>query len=127
MKTNQFIILIAALFFLSCSKENITGSALGITGIWEVDTFNKDNSTTYLRVNKLSERSALVFKDKNIFQSWDHGFCGTPPLSYYLTEGHYDIKNDSMISLNINHYFFKNKTINIIDLQTDKLIIKIVN
>ncbi len=118
------------LSFLSCSKDieiSVTNNQYNLLeGIWEYEsqvTVDSDYVTIYRKIQILGDNSAIVIEGDAIFKSWDSGFCGTPPLCFYLTEGKYALIDD-VINVDMNHYFFKNTKLQIIANNGERLTLK---
>jgi Lipocalin-like domain len=124
-------LILATLFsfvMFSCQNDESTSSRSSdlLLGIWEASEYtvvNEEYFTTYLRVDATNEKNCIIFEENNVFKSYDHGWCGTPPLSFYTTDGKYN-QDGSKITFDIEHYAFSNLTMEITELDENKLVVK---
>ena len=123
----QFLtFILLSLVLVSCVKNELPPENSLLQGIWEYDSqieIDSSYATIYRKVSSLSENAALIIEGDTVFKSWDSGFCGTPPLSFHLTEGRYHLVND-VINVEMNHYFLNNANLQIISNDGKKLTLK---
>lgn len=122
MKPIFFAIL--AFGILSCSSSvNDAETSDPLYGIWQIDDV-KDHvegaEYSCSKASKLVEKNAIIFKEPNIFQSWDYGWCGTPPVHYFLTEGTFSQQVDNLV-LDIHHFIFQDAKIEILEVDENHL------
>lgn len=115
-------------FLFSCQSEDVVefNKSDDLLGIWQVEkeeSINNEFFTTYKQVPEVSDEIAIIFEKNNIFKSYDYGWCGTPPHSFNFTIGTYS-KNENKVTLEIQHFYLNNKTLEIIDLKDNKLVVK---
>ncbi len=129
-------LLLISIMILSCVKEtnvdNLSSQNL-LIGIWEFSNANFDSEgvynpnfsiETYIKNDELKDKYCIVFGEDYVFKSYDHGWCGTPPLSFSLTEGKYK-QVDNLLTFDIEHYMFYDRKMEIIELTKEKLVVKV--
>jgi hypothetical protein len=127
-----FLFALLSFSMIACEKASLIEPRSEnnlLLGIWEYEMsaeLNGGYSQTYVRTAELKEKNCLIFEENNVFKSYDHGFCGTPPLSFWATEGTY-ARNQDIISFDIKHYVYEGKKIEIIELTTEKLTFRFVD
>lgn len=103
MKKISLLLFLAILF--SCEeKEQIIENADNLLiGNW-VNAVYKDDKTTFSRSNSLpKENYGISFKTNGDYKEKTSGWCGTPPLSYFIIDGEYDLK-EGLITISRESY-----------------------
>lgn len=121
----HFLICLLAVTVISCTKSSeVDQLSDPLIGIWQAIDYGDDGSTTYKRVNKLKDTIAIIFEDGGVFKTWDFGFCGTPPVHYFFTEGTYE-RLPHEVTLDIEFHFYLDKAVfEIVELSDERLILK---
>ncbi|MEZ4909624.1 MAG: hypothetical protein R2774_02055 [Saprospiraceae bacterium] len=119
-----FFILLT-LNVISCtSSVNDTNGSDPLFGIWQIENQKtiENTGTEYncIKASDLNDNLSIIFEEPNIFKSWDFGWCGTPPHHYFLTEGKFS-RQENTLFLDINHYFYKGRKIEILELNDNHL------
>lgn len=96
-----------------------------LIGHWSNATYDKDK-ITFNRVDNLdNEEYGVSFLNTNDFKMKTSGWCGTPPLSFYIVEGNYEQNDDIIEVRNVNDYN-SNYNWKIISLTKDELVVTYV-
>lgn len=92
IKSILFLLVITTLF--SCQENNdipINENNL-LLGNWMYDSY-ENQITTYRRVANLPEENyGFSFKTNGIYIERSSGWCGTPPLTFFDTEGNWQLE-----------------------------------
>lgn len=123
MRTLNFAILYC-LLLLSCQSDKSRSDLL--QGIWEYSEsslVNEENVRTFVLTEDFNDRACIIFGNKGVFKSYDHGFCGTGPTKLQITDGKYK-RDGSKITLDIEHYLFSDINMDILELDERKLVVK---
>ncbi|WP_405610135.1 hypothetical protein [Polaribacter sp. Asnod1-A03] len=91
---NILLILFTTMFF-SCEENQITIDKDNLLlGNWVKPVYNEE-VTTFKRGESLpNEGYGISFNQQNIYTERTSGWCGTPPLSYFNTEGTFQLENE---------------------------------
>ncbi|MCF2874855.1 MULTISPECIES: hypothetical protein [unclassified Tenacibaculum] len=92
------IIVLALMIVVSSCQENediIIDSENLLLGVWTNSVFNSDTeTTTFERVHKLpNEKYGISFQKNGTFVERTSGWCGTPPVTFFNTEGEFLLEN----------------------------------
>lgn len=76
-----------------------------IIGNWSHIEY-QDSIITLERVSKLPEDEyGISFHEKGELTEWKNsGWCGTPPISYGQFTGNWELKNDSVVSIEAEYW-----------------------
>lgn len=92
--TYKLILFISLAIFSSCEENNveIENADNLLIGNWTNATFEKEK-TTFSRTNNLpNDAYGISFKTNGDYLEKTSGWCGTPPLSFFLVNGNYKLK-----------------------------------
>ncbi|WP_143592056.1 hypothetical protein [Tenacibaculum holothuriorum] len=121
---NIFTLTFLFLMLFSCQKNDeitIDDSNL-LLGKWSEATYNGE-SIEFTRVKDLpSEAYGISFEANETFKQITSGFCGTPPLTFFTSEGKWKLES-SIVKIVIND-FPGNFNWRILSLTEQKLIVK---
>jgi hypothetical protein len=96
----KIITFIFIITLVSCEKNNqiIEDPNNLLIGNW-TDVSYEDGKRTFSRSNNLPENKyGISFKINGDYKENSSGWCGTPPLSYFIIDGDYQME-DNLISI----------------------------
>lgn len=102
----KVIVFLAVIFTLvSCEDNNeilIDENNL-LIGNWVYDSY-ENQITTYRRVASLPEENyGFSFKTHGIYTERSSGWCGTPPLTFFDTEGYWELE-ESVVKIDTQNW-----------------------
>lgn len=123
MKLKNIIIILVAIFLVSCESNeiNIDENNL-LLGSW-VNPIYEGEKTSFTRNSELpKENYGITFNQNGSLIERTSGWCGTPPLSFFNVEGSFTL-NDNLISISKQSYptFYGWR---ILELTENKLVVK---
>ena len=94
-----------------------------LLGNWAEPVYD-DGTITFKRVVDLpTNDSGIAFEEKGVFKQSTSGWCGTPPLTYFLVEGTW-VKNDNLVKVETNGYP-ERVDWKVVDITISKLVLKV--
>ncbi|GAA3603224.1 hypothetical protein GCM10022396_20750 [Flavivirga amylovorans] len=90
---------------MQCSddNDNIVDSDNLLIGIWEDPTY-EDEKTTFKRTSVLpKDNYGILFKKNGDFVERSSGWCGTPPLVFFDSNGEWQL-DDTLITISQEQY-----------------------
>jgi hypothetical protein len=122
---NALILLVTVFTFFSCenSDEPIIKLDNLLIGDWSNAVYDGE-SITFERVADLpSDAYGVSFKNEDVYIERSSGWCGTPPLIFYNSEGTWQTPETSLIEI-YSQNFPGNFNWRIISLTEEKLVVK---
>lgn len=122
---NVIIILATLCTLFSCENNNvpIVNPDNLLYGNWSNAVYN-DDKITFERVTNLpNEAYGVSFKDEDVYIKRSSGWCGTPPLTFFNTEGTWQALETTLIEITSQN-FSVNFNWRILSLTEEKLTIK---
>ena len=96
----KIVIFIFIITLVSCEKNNqiVENPNNLLIGNW-TDVSYEDGKRTFSRSNILPENNyGISFKINGDYKENSSGWCGTPPISYFIIDGDYQLE-DSLITI----------------------------
>ena len=123
MKFKIFYSILFIALLVSCeNNENTIDADNLLLGHWVQPSYTGDE-TTFSRSSSLpNEAYGVTFNSKGVFIERSSGFCGTPPLTFFNTEGSFKTEN-TLIEIT-KDVFPNNFNWRIIELTEQKLVVK---
>lgn len=104
--------LMLPLFFLliiSCEKDNEYENKefeIGLIGFWKLDGYENDTVQVFKRTSSLTQNNyGFGFEEEGVFkENKNVGWCATPPISYGIYEGTWNMLSDSRIRVDVPYW-----------------------
>ena len=98
------LIILIALFFTSCeSGEPSSPQTPEVNGAWLLLDYEDEDINVYERVDELEgDRSGFYFGPAGELLYRNSGWCGTPPLTFWNTEGTWSIEASGTLLLSFS-------------------------
>lgn len=105
MKKTTLTIICLALLFSSCTKNKlIIDPDNSLIGLWNYSDFS-NNTYIYARSQEFVETQGYIFNpDGTLTERNITGWCATPPLSFSDNRGDWSIKDDTLITVNVEYW-----------------------
>lgn len=119
------VIVLISLMLTSCEGSTVEFDESNLLlGNWSLET-SKNGTITFNRTTDLPDsKYGVAFKQEGLYQERTSGWCATPPLSFFTTEGSYDANNEVIYIYMNNDLYPTQIKWKIITLDKNKLVVK---